>query len=192
VVTSGIALDIVRHLAEQGKKILWAPDRHLGSYIQRETGVEMLLWPGSCIVHERFQAEALRELKEKHPDAKVLVHPESPADMVAMADVVGSTTAIINAAKELDAHTFIVATEPGIFYKMRQLAPNKTFLEAPQRGEGATCESCERCPWMGMNGLRNLAEVLRTGNNEIHIDEAIRERAVVPIQRMLDFANKRT
>lgn len=191
VVTSGIALDIVRHLAEQGKKILWAPDRHLGSYIQRETGVKMLLWPGSCIVHERFQAEALRELKEKHPGAKVLVHPESPAEMVAMADVVGSTTAIINAAKELDADTFIVATEPGIFYKMRQLAPNKTFLEAPQRGEGATCESCERCPWMGMNGLRNLAEVLRTGKNEIHIDEAIRERAIVPIQRMLDFAKQR-
>lgn len=190
VVTSGIALDIVKHLAEKGEKVLWAPDKHLGSYIQRETGIEMLLWPGSCVVHEKFRADALRELKQQYPQAKVLVHPESPDDVVAMADVIGSTTGLINAARELDADTFIVATEPGIFYKMRQAAPDKTFLEAPQRGEGATCESCERCPWMGMNGLRNLAEVLRTGKNEIHVDEEIRRRAVVPIQRMLDFAEQ--
>ena len=191
VVTSSIAVDLVRHLHEQGEKILWAPDRHLGRYIQQETGADMLLWPGACIVHEAFRADALLRLKEKHPEAAVLVHPESPAAVIAMADRVGSTTQIIQAARELPNKTFIVATDNGILYKMRQAAPGKTFLEAPTMGAGATCVSCAHCPWMAMNSLRNLAEVLETGTNEIQVDEAVRVKALKATQRMLDFGRSR-
>jgi len=188
VVTSGIALEIVKHLDALGQKILWAPDKHLGSYIQSETNADILLWQGSCVVHERFKSQALLEMKTKYPDAKILVHPESPADVVAMADVVGSTTALIKAGQELDAERFIVATEHGIFYKMKQLAPNKIFMEAPTRGVGGSCESCAHCSWMGMNGLDNLATVLEKQHNEITVDSAIRDKAIVSIQRMMDFA----
>ena len=160
VVTSGIALDLIRHLAERGEKLIWAPDRHLGAYVQRETGVDMLLWSGSCVVHEAFKADGLRKLRARHPDAKVLVHPESPLDVIAQADVVGSTTALVEAARKLPAKKFIVATDNGLFHKMKQAAPDKMFLEAPTGGKGATCVSCAHCPWMAMNGLRNLARVL--------------------------------
>ncbi|MGB5304993.1 MAG: quinolinate synthase NadA [Gammaproteobacteria bacterium] len=188
VVTSSIAVDVARHLKAKGEKILWAPDRHLGDYVQRTTGADMLLWQGSCIVHERFKAGALQNLIKNYPDAAVLVHPESPEDVIAMADVVGSTTQLIRAAKQLPNKRFIVATDNGIFYKMKQAAPDKTFLEAPSAGEGATCESCAHCPWMAMNHLRNLAEVLKTGRNEIHVPEEIRVKALRSTQRMVDFA----
>jgi quinolinate synthase len=188
VVTSGIALPIVKHLAEQGKKILWGPDRHLGSYVQRITGAQMLMWPGSCVVHEEFKAVALERTRRLHPDAAVLVHPESPESVIKQADVIGSTTALIKAVAEMDNREFIVATDGGIFYKMQQMAPDKVLIEAPTAGEGATCVSCAHCPWMGMNSLQNLEQVLESGENEIHIDEAVRAKAVVPIQRMLDFA----
>jgi len=191
VVTSSIAVDVARHLKKQGKKILWAPDRYLGSYIQKVTGADMLLWQASCIVHETFKAEALQNLASRHPGAAILVHPESPEAVIALADVVGSTTQLINAARELPNTKFIVATDNGIFYKMKQAAPEKTFLEAPSAGEGATCESCAHCPWMAMNHLRNLAEVLKTGRNEIHVDEAVRIRALKSTQRMVDFVTRR-
>ena len=191
VVTSSIAVDVARHLKEQGKKILWAPDRYLGSYVQKVTGADMLLWQASCIVHERFKAAALQNLARVHPDAAILVHPESPEAVIALADVVGSTTQLINAARDLPNRTFIVATDNGIFYKMKQAAPDKTFLEAPSAGEGASCESCAHCPWMAMNHLRNLAEVLRSGRNEIHVDEEVRIRALKSTQRMVDFVNNR-
>ncbi|TCO81959.1 quinolinate synthetase [Plasticicumulans lactativorans] len=189
--TSGIALDLVRHLHAEGRKILWAPDRHLGAWVQKETGADVLLWDGACVVHEAFKADGLRVLKAEHPGAMVLVHPESPADVIALADFVGSTTGIIKAAKELPADTFIVATDNGIFHKMREAAPHKTFIEAPTGGKGATCVSCAHCPWMAMNGLRSLARVLERGGNEIHVDPTIRERAARPIQRLLDFARSR-
>jgi quinolinate synthase len=188
VVTSGIALPIVKHLAQQGEKILWGPDRHLGSYVQRLTGVEMVMWPGSCVVHEEFKAVALERTRRLHPDAAVLVHPESPENVIRQADVIGSTTALIKAVAEMDNKEFIVATDGGIFYKMQQMAPDKLLIEAPTAGEGATCVSCAHCPWMGMNSLQNLAQVLESGENQIHIDEAVRTKAVIPIQRMLDFA----
>ncbi len=188
VVTSGIALPIVEHLAKQGKKILWAPDRHLGNYVQRVTGAEMTLWPGSCVVHEEFKSVALERLKRLHPNAAILVHPESPESVIAQADVVGSTTALIKAVAKMDNKEFIVATDGGIFYKMQQMAPGKVLIEAPTEGEGATCVSCAHCPWMGMNSLQNLAEELETCRNEILIDPAIRKKAVKPIKRMLDFA----
>ncbi len=188
VVTSSIAVDVVNHLRERGEKILWAPDRFLGSYVQRVTGADMLLWQASCIVHERFKAEALENLARHHPDAAILVHPESPEAVIELADVVGSTTQLIRAAQRLDNREFIVATDNGIFYKMRQAAPDKKFIEAPSAGEGATCESCAHCPWMAMNHLRNLAEVLRTGANEIHVPPEIGRKALKATQRMVDFA----
>ena len=188
VVTSGIALPIVRHLAERGERILWGPDRHLGRYVQQLTGAEMLLWPGSCVVHEEFRADALELLRREHPEAAVLVHPESPREVVAQADVVGSTTALIEAVRTLPNPEFIVATDAGIFNRMRQLAPGKILLGAPTAGEGATCESCARCPWMEMNTLEKLAHVLETGDNEIRVTPELAARARVPIQRMLDFA----
>jgi quinolinate synthase len=188
VVTSGIAVKIVKYLHSQGHKLLWAPDRHLGDYVQRVSGADMLLWQGSCVVHEAFKADALKKLRAEHPAAAVLVHPESPAAVIAQADVVGSTTQLIAAVKNLPNPEFIVATDNGIFHKMHAAAPGKILLEAPTAGEGATCQSCAHCPWMAMNGLRNLAAVLEKGNNEIHIEESIRAKALLSIQRMLDFA----
>ncbi len=191
VVTSGIAVDVVAHLAARGEKVLWAPDRHLGAYVEKVTGADMLLWQGACVVHEAFKASELARLKARHPEAAILVHPESPAAVIEMADVVGSTTALIKAVTSLPHPTFIVATDNGIFYKMKQMAPHKTFLEAPTAGTGATCKSCAHCPWMAMNGLRNLAGALETGVNEIRVDPAIGRRARVSVQRMLDFAGAR-
>ncbi len=187
LVTSSCALDIVRALKDQGHKILWAPDKHLGGYIQRETGADMVFWNGACIVHDEFKAFELEALKQQHPLAKVLVHPESPADVVALADAVGSTSAILKAAREFEASAFIVATDNGILHRMRQLAPGKTLLEAPTAGNSATCKSCAHCPWMAMNGLAGLAHVLENGTNEVHIDPALGVRARLPIDRMLAF-----
>ena len=188
VVTSSIAVDLVKWLGKQGKKVLWAPDKHLGHYIEKVTGVEMVCWQGSCIVHDEFKNRSLGKLIEKYPDAAVLVHPESPANIIAIADVVGSTTQIINAAKTLANKRFIVATDKGIFYKMKQVAPDKEFIVAPTHGEGATCTSCAHCPWMAMNGLHNLLHILTTGENEIFLQEAVRIKALQSTQRMLDFA----
>ena len=190
MVTSGIALPIVKHLAERGEKILWAPDKHLGHYVQKVTGADMLFWPGSCVVHEEFKSVALERLRKLHPDAAVLVHPESPDEIVGQADVVGSTTALIKAVAEMPQQEFIVATDDGIFWKMQQVAPDKKLISAPTAGEGATCESCAHCPWMGMNALDNLESLLNNHSNEIKIDMSIRAKALVPIQRMLDFAKE--
>jgi quinolinate synthase len=188
MVTSSIGLDIVAHLHARGEKIIWAPDRHLGGYIQNKTGADMLLWQGSCLVHDEFKGIELDLLRAQHPGAKILVHPESPAAVVAQADVVGSTTQLITAAQQLDAREFIVATDLGILHKMRAAAPGKTFIAAPTAGDSASCKSCAHCPWMAMNGLANLAAVLEQGGNEIHVDAGLGERARVPIERMLAFA----
>ncbi len=188
VVTSSIAVKLVSWLGDQGKPVLWAPDKHLGHYIERVTGVDMVLWKGSCIVHDEFKSRALGQLIEENPDAAVLAHPESPDEILALADVVGSTTQIIQAAKDLPQQKLIVATDSGIFYKMRQEVPDKEIVEAPTHGEGATCKSCAHCPWMAMNGLDNLLHVLQTGENEIHVEENIRVKALRSTQRMLDFA----
>ena len=188
VVTSGVAVRLISHLVDQGEKIIWAPDKYLGRYLEKVTGANMLLWDGACIVHEEFKSRALGQLVDEHPGAAVLVHPESPEDVIEMADVVGSTTTLIEATKTLPNKSFIVATDKRIFYKMRQSAPDKEFIEAPTGGEGATCKSCAHCPWMAMNGLHNLAAVLDTGDNEIHVEESIREKAYRSTKRMLDFA----
>lgn len=187
LVTSSCAVDIVRALKDQGQKILWAPDKHLGAYIARETGADMLMWNGACIVHDEFKAFELQELKREHPLAKVLVHPESPQAVVALADAVGSTSGILKAAKEMDAPEFIVATDNGMMHKLRTLNPGKTFIEAPTAGNSATCKSCAHCPWMAMNGLAGVAHVLETGANEIQVDPTLGLRARLPIDRMLAF-----
>lgn len=187
VVTSSIALDVVDYLDSQGKKILWAPDKHLGHYVQQQTGADMLLWDGACIVHEEFKAKGIEDLKGLYPDALVLVHPESPAPVVALADVVGSTSQLIRAAQTSDRRQFIVATDQGIFYKMQQTCPDKEFYVAPTAGSGATCRSCASCPWMAMNDLERLAHVLEHGGQEIHVEPELARKAMIPLQRMLDF-----
>ncbi len=190
VVTSSIALEICTHLRDQGEKIIWGPDRFLGGYIQKETGADMIMWQGACIVHEEFKAEQLMAMKQEHPDAAVLVHPESPMSVVDLADVVGSTSKILNASRELPNKKFIVATEDGIFHKMKQYSPDKEFIAAPTAGNGATCKSCAQCPWMKMNDLQRLEKVLDSGHNEVHIDEEVRVGAERSLKRMVEFANE--
>ncbi len=187
VVTSGSALKVVQKLHDEGKKVLWAPDKHLGHYVQTMTGVEMLMWDGACVVHEGFKAEGIERLKEMHPEAGILVHPESPKEVIALADVVGSTTQLINAAESRPENTFIVATDNGIFHKMKEVAPHKKFIEAPTMGEGADCESCAHCDWMAMNNLEKCLDTLNTGNNEILINNQIIDQAKNSIQRLLEF-----
>lgn len=192
VVTSSIALEIVEHLDDEDKKIIWGPDRHLGSYIANKTGADMLLWQGECIVHDEFSAKALKDAKALHPDAAVLVHPESPASVVELADAVGSTSQLIKSAKELPQQKMIVATDKGIFFKMQQMVPEKELLEAPTAGAGATCRSCAHCPWMAMNGLVAIEKALNEGGaeHEIFVDEEIRIKSLIPLNRMLDFAEQ--
>ncbi len=188
VVTSSIAVKLIEYLKTRGEKILWAPDKHLGNYIQRKTGADMLLWNAACVVHDEFKGQALAALKRQHPDAAVIAHPESPTAVLELADVIGSTSQLIQAAKNLPQRKLIVATDRGIFYKMQQAAPGKILMAAPTAGEGASCESCAHCPWMAMNALDNLAQVLESGANEVRVDEAVRVKALRATQRMLDFA----
>lgn len=190
VVTSSIALEIVQSLMAQGEKIIWGPDQHLGNYIQQVTGADMLMWNGACIVHDEFKAKGLEDLKKVYPDAAVLVHPESPLSVVKLADVVGSTSQIINAAKSMENDTFIVATDKAIFYKMQQMAPGKIFIEAPTGGNSASCKSCAHCPWMAMNDLKNLYECLAGELNEVQVDKAVAGGAMQSLNRMLDFAKE--
>lgn len=187
VVTSSIALEVVDYLDSQGEKILWAPDKYLGNYVQKETGADMLLWDGSCIVHEEFKAKGIVNLKNIYPEAAVLVHPESPDSVVRLADVVGSTSQLIDAAMKLPNQKMIVATDQGIFYKMQQAVPDKELLVAPTGGSGATCRSCASCPWMGMNGLDNLLSCIENGTNEIFVDSKIAQQAILSLDRMMNF-----
>lgn len=189
VVTSSIAVDVISYLHDRGEKILWAPDQHLGRYVASQTGADMLLWNGACVVHEEFKASGLQKLMAVYPDAAVLVHPESPEAVLALADVVGSTTQLLKATQTLPHQQFIVATDRGIFYKMQQANPKKSFIEAPTAGNGASCRSCAHCPWMAMNQLDNLRAALLEGNQEIQVDETLRQQAMIPLQRMLDFNN---
>jgi len=188
VVTSSIALPIIEHLHEKGEKILWASDKHLGAYLQRKTEADILSWDAACIVHEEFKAKYLLDLKAQHPDAAILAHAESPLPVLEIADIVGSTSQLLKAAKQLSNTVLLVATEEGIFYKMKQLAPNKQLILAPAAGKGATCRSCGHCPWMKMNDLQAVASALANRDNEIFIAEEIREQALTPVQRMMNFA----
>ena len=188
VVTSSCAVEIIEHLDSLGEKIIWAPDQHLGRYIQKKTGAEMLLWDGACIVHEEFRSRGIANMKALYPDAAVLVHPESPMSVVEIADAVGSTSQLIKAAQTLPNQRLIVATDRGIFYKMQQAVPDKILIEAPTAGEGATCRSCAHCPWMAMNELDGILHVLQHKDQEVYVDPVLAERAKLPLDRMLNFS----
>jgi len=187
VVTSSCALEIVESLMDNGETIIWGPDQHLGRYIQKNTGADMLLWDGACIVHEEFKSRQLLDMKALYPDAAILVHPESPEAVIDLADAVGSTSQLIAAAQRMPNKTFIVATDRGIFYKMQPLCPAKIFVEAPPAGNGAACRSCAHCPWMAMNTLERTLQCLREGSNEIFVEPALIPQALKPLKRMLDF-----
>lgn len=190
VVTSSCAIDVVEHLVGEGETLIWAPDRYLGHYIEKTTGADMLLWNSTCVVHEEFKAKGILDLKRVYPDAAVLVHPESPEAVVALADVVGSTSQLIKAVQAMDNPVFIVATDRGIFYKMKQVAGDgKAFVEAPTAGNGATCRSCAHCPWMAMNSLELIADALEHGGSAIHVDPFVRDKALLPLDRMLAFTS---
>jgi quinolinate synthase len=187
VVTSANAVDIVNFLAEKGDKILWASDRFLGQYIKKQTNADMLIWPGSCVIHEEFKAEGILQLKKIHTDAAVLAHPESPPAVLDIADFIGSTTQLLNASSTLPNKTFIVATDEGLFYKMQLASPNKKFIAAPTAGEGATCKSCAHCPWMMMNTVESIEQSLQRGEFEINLDSQIIKQAHIPLKRMIEF-----
>ena len=187
VVTSSIAVDVIEHLDARGEKVLWAPDRYLGTYVANQTGADVLVWNGSCIVHEEFKAVGIESLKSQFPDAGVLVHPESPESVVALADAVGSTSQLIEATRTLPHPRFIVATDQGIFYKMAQACPGKELIIAPTAGSGATCRSCANCPWMAMNELESMASIFERPENEVQVEAGLIPQALKPLQRMLEF-----
>lgn len=190
VVTSSIAVELIDYLDSQGQKIIWAPDRHLGNYVQRKTGADMLCWQAACIVHDEFKIQALQKMKMLYPNAAILAHPESPAAVVDLADAVGSTGQLIQAAQNLPKQQIIVATDKSIFYKMQQACPEKSFYIAPTAGEGASCRTCAHCPWMAMNSLKTIEQGLKKEGelHEISINDELRERALKPLERMLSFA----
>lgn len=189
MVTSSSAVDVVNHLKNQGKKILWAPDKYLGSYVKNQTDADMVLWDGECVVHKGFKAESIKELKEKYKDAKILVHPESPKEVIELADFVGSTTGIINYCKENIATTFVIATENGIFHKIKQVRPDAKIIEAPNRGMSPECESCATCAWMKMNNLEKLLSVLENETSEIILDSETITKAEQSINKLLEFTS---
>lgn len=190
IVTSSNAIQIIQHLMSEGKKIIWGPDRHLGQYINNKTGADMVLWQGHCVVHDEFKIHELEQLMKKYPDAEVLVHPESPEGVIAKADFVGSTKQIIAAGKRSKADTLIIATDHGLFYKMSQQVPDKRLIPAPTGDKSATCKSCAHCPWMAMNTLENLYQALLEEKNVIEVDETVRQKALIPLDRMLNFSRQ--
>jgi quinolinate synthase len=185
-VTSSIALDVVQHLKTQGKKLVWAPDKYLGGYIKAKTNADMILWNAYCTVHAEFDAEKIKQLKEKNPDAEILVHPESKAEVIELADVVGSTSQLLKASIEHKTQKFIVATETGILYKMQQASPDKEFIFAPT--SAASTIKCDAdCPWMKMNSLENIAKALDEMHNCVKLEQQIIDKALVPLERMINF-----
>lgn len=184
VVTSGNARNIVEALPAD-EKIIFGPDRNLGSYINSVTGRQMVLWDGACHVHEKFSLEKIMELKKQHPDAQVLVHPECKGAVRVVADVIGSTAVLLKHAVESDADVFIVATESGILHEMKKKCPTKTFIPAPP--EDSTC-GCNDCSYMKLNTLEKLRDCLRDMSPAIEVDEEVAKLARRPIERMLEMS----
>lgn len=186
VVTSSNARQIVDALPKD-EKIIFGPDRNLGSYISSVTGRGMVIWDGACHVHEQFSLEKLLELKKEHPGAEVLAHPECKKPVVLAADVVGSTAALLKHAVECPCREFIVATESGILHKMRQACPDKHFIPAPPEEAGCACNNCS---YMKLNTLEKLRDCLRDMKPQIEVDPETAARAVKPIERMLEMSAK--
>ena len=184
LVTSGNALKIVETFPKD-EPIIFGPDRNLGNYINSVSGRNMKLWNGACHVHEQFSLEKIIELKRQHPEAKLLVHPECKHAIVLLADKVGSTAALLDYAMSSDANEFIVATESGILHEMQKRCPDKVFIPAPPND--STC-ACNDCSYMKLNTLEKLYDCLLTGQPEIHVDEAVAEKARRPIERMLELS----
>ncbi|MCD8413278.1 quinolinate synthase NadA [Tenacibaculum finnmarkense] len=185
VCTSSNALKIVESIPAE-TPIIFAPDRNLGNYIMQETGREMLLWDGSCVVHEAFSLDKLAELCQKYPDYKIIAHPESEEHILKTATYVGSTAGMIKYVKEHPTGKFIVATEVGILHKMKQEIPTAELIPAPVK-EDTTC-ACSECAYMKVNTMQKLYDCLATESPTIEVDKTIRERALIPIQRMLDIS----
>lgn len=185
ICTSSNAQKIVERIPES-QPIIFAPDKNLGAYINRKTGRQMLLWNGACQVHEQFSLEKLSQLKIRHPHAKVIAHPECEEPLLAMADFIGSTTALLKYALSNDAQEFIVVTESGILHQMQKSAPDKVFIPAPPE---ANC-ACNDCPYMKLNTLEKVYLTLKYEAPEISLDESLRVRALKPIQRMLDMSRE--
>lgn len=186
-VTSSNALQIVEALPVD-KPIVFAPDRNLGRYIQQKTGREMVLWDGCCHVHDRFSAEGLRQLREQYPDASILAHPECRKEVVEMADVVGSTAALLKFTKQTDHQRYIVATESGIIFQMKQASPDKVFIPLPPNVSEGVCKDCNMCEYMRMNTLEKVYEALLHEQPEVIVDEAVAQRALLPINKMLELS----
>lgn len=183
ICTSSNAVKIVEAIPAD-KKIIFAPDKNLGRYVIQQTGRDMVLWQGACIVHETFSEKKLMQLQMSHPDAEVIAHPECEAPVLARADYVGSTTALLNYAVQSPKKKFIVVTESGILHQMQKAAPDKIFIPSPPN---ANC-ACNECPYMRRNTLEKVAAALEKMEPRIEISQELREQALVPIQRMLDLS----
>jgi len=184
ICTSSNAAKMVESLPED-QKIVFAPDRHLGRYLIGKIGRDMVLWPGTCQVHEIFSEKKIRQLKIRHPEAKVIAHPECDRSVLDLADHVGSTSSLLKFTETDASEEFIIATEPGIIHQMEKLAPGKRFIPAPAEG---ACEACNECPHMKLNTLEKLYLCMRDRKPELHVDEALLDRARLPLQRMLDLS----
>jgi len=190
-VTSSCAINIVKHLTKEQVPIIFAPDKHLGEYIRENTGADMLLWDGHCVVHDEFKAFELKEMKTDFKgEALVLVHPESPKSVIELADFVGSTSEMLNFSITSKAKNFIVATDGGLLHSMRKASVDKKFYEAPTAGSGATCKSCAYCPWMAMNSLDGILNALNKGVGEIFVSNESIKKANISLERMLNFTKK--
>ena len=180
ICTSSNAVSLVQQLPAD-RPILFAPDQNLGRWVARQSGRELTLWPGSCIVHETFSEQALLQLRQEHPTAEVIAHPECQQHLLDLADFIGSTSKLLQRAETSDAQTFIVLTEPGILHQMRRRLPHKTFLDVP----GSDNCSCNTCPYMRLNTLEKVWRCLDTLSPRLELDDTIRRQALVPIERML-------
>ena len=183
ICTSSNAVDLVQQLPAD-RPVLFAPDQNLGRWVQRQSGRELTLWPGRCIVHETFSEEALLELKLEHSDAEVIAHPECQEHLLDLADFIGSTSKLLNRTQSSAAQTFIVLTEPGILHQMKQRVPGKTLLDGP----GVDGCSGNACPYMRLNNLQKLHDCLESLEPAIELEEELRLRALQPIQRMLEMS----
>jgi quinolinate synthase len=180
ICTSSNAEKIVRAVPA-GKPIIFAPDRNLGAYLAKKTGREMILWQGSCIVHETFSERKMIQLKERHPEAKIIAHPECEEPVLRHAEFIGSTSALLRFSQSDPARAYIVATEPGIIHQMKKASPTKEFIPAPPQ---ASC-ACNECPHMKLNTLEKLRDCLANETPELRLNEDLRRRALAPLERML-------
>ncbi|OUV02689.1 MAG: quinolinate synthase [Betaproteobacteria bacterium TMED82] len=186
-VTSSCAIDIVEYLASKKLPLIFAPDKHLGNYIKKMTGADILNWEGHCVVHDEFKSFELKKLSKNMPEAEILVHPEAPNSVIELADCVGSTSQLLKYSKQSKCKTFIVATDNGLIHAMKKSSPKKSFIEAPTAGNGATCKSCAHCPWMEMNDLKGVLNALGGNAEEIIVQNETSEKAMKSITKMLNF-----